>query len=378
MINMTKRDRRKASTGGGFVNEAFADYDEDDVERRMSYASWMNQAEAEHRSVDYVELSFNRDSASASVISELDQKLKSKRKKKDYKTTSAEQNNDDNFYKRPDGTVSRSAMLKKISRKSRNRSLGEVCTDETCPYNKWLYKSENFPSSDALESWEKRLPRKPELRLNPKTLPEVPLRVSSRVRSPESGFRSPSFSYTRFTESPIVSSPSASRGPGAPLPWNIYNSSPRSLSSSYPIITLPRSLRQSEKKRSSIFGNVFNSRNDLNNSELGIKSRPLSNSSSSRSESGSSSCSSCSCSCSSSAESQEAHNQTHNPVLSLAKNPFLQLEKNPQRSRRLTPPCDLTCYVITVFTVLCLAGVFAAFLYLYINNLTDTSAQDKN
>ena len=80
---MTKSQshRRKASIGGGFVNEAFADYDDDDVERRMSYASWMNQAQAE-TSVDYVDLSFNRDSASASVISELDQKLKSKKKKK--------------------------------------------------------------------------------------------------------------------------------------------------------------------------------------------------------------------------------------------------------------------------------------------------------
>ena len=111
---MTGRERRKASTGAGFVNEAFNDDGEDDVERRMSYASWMNQGQAES-SVDYVELSFNRDSASASVITELDQKLKSKKKKKDLKTTSAGQNTD--FYKKPDGTVSRSAMLKKISRK---------------------------------------------------------------------------------------------------------------------------------------------------------------------------------------------------------------------------------------------------------------------
>ena len=384
---MTGRERRKASTGAGFVNEAFNDDGEDDVERRMSYASWMNQAQAE-TSVDYVDLSFNRDSASASVISELDQKLKSKKKKKDSKPasgTSGGPNNDDTFYRKPDGTVSRSAMLKKISRKSRNKSLGEVCTDQTCPYNKWLYKSENFPSSDMLETWrEKKLPRKPELRLNPKTLPAVPPRVSSRVRSPESGFRSPSFSYSRFTpESPIVCSPSASRGPGAPLPWNVYSSSPRSLSSSYPIITLPRSLRQSDKKRSSIFGNVFTSRNDLNTSESVIKTRPPSSRASSRSESGSSSscssCSSCSCSCSSSGESQEAHNETHNPVLSLSKNPFLlQEKKSPVRSRRLTPPCDLTCYVITAFTVLCLAGVFAAFLYVYVNNLTESSGKDKN
>ena len=346
------------------MNEAFTDEVDDDVERRMSYASWMNQGQAES-SVDYVELSFNRDSASASVITELDQKLKSKKKKKDSKTTSDGQKNDANFYNRPDGTVSRSAMVKKISRKSRNGSLGEVCKDENCPYNKWLYKSENFPAADTLDNFEKRLPRKPELKLNPKKLPEVPLRVSSRVRTPESGFRSPSFSYSRFTESPFLSPHSS-----APLPWNIYSSSPRSLSSSYPIITLPRSLRQSEKKRSSIFGNVFSSRNDLDTSGSVIKTRPPSSSSSSRSgSSGCSSCSSCSCSCSSSSESEEGHNQTHNPVLSLTKNPFLQEEKPPRRSRRLTPPCDLTCYVMIAFTLLCLAGVFAAFLYVFINNL---------
>jgi len=56
-------------------------------------------------------------------------------------------------------------------------------------------------------------------------------------------------------------------------------------------------------------------------------------------------------------------------VTSLSKNPFLLPPPSRTRKvRRMMPPCDLTCYIITVFTVLCLAGVFAAFLYVYINN----------
>ena len=351
-MKMNNRDRKVSS--GGFVNEAFAE-DDDDVERRISYAKWMNQNQGES-SVDYVELSFHRDSAN--FVNELD-KVLGRKKKKDSKNVNSKQNNEENLYKRPNGTISRSAMLKKISRKSREGSLGEVCKDKACPYNKWLYSSDKFPSTEKVEKWERKVHSKSELRLNPKTLPEVPKRVSSRPKSPYSGFRSPSFSYIRNPSSPLTSTP--------PVPWTMYSSSP--LSSSYPIITLPRSLRKSDKKRSSILGGVFGSRHDLNTSASVINPRPASASSRS------SSCSTCSsCSCSTSEES-EALNETHNPMVSsLSKNPFLKAP--PARRSRLTPPCDLTCYIITAFTVLCLAGVFAAFLYVYITNLDTETDHD--
>ena len=310
----------------------------------MSYAKWINQEHGGNSvEVDYVELSLQRDSAR--VVNELDQVLGSRRKK-NAKTVSAQQNTDETLYKRPNGTISRSAMLKKISRRSRAGSLGEVCMDKTCPYNKWLYEREAFPSNDSLQSWERGL----QPRLIPP--PEVPKRVSSRTRSPESGFRSPSFSYFRPTDSPVTSTP--------PVPWTVYSSSP--VSSSYPIITLPRSLRKSEKRRSSILSGVFSKSRELEISQSVIKTRPPSSSSSR-----SSSCSTCSsCSCTTS-EGSESLNNTHNPVVSThSKNPF---QTPVGRKSPLTPPCDFTCYIITAFTVLCLAGVMAAFLYVYITNI---------
>lgn len=181
--------------------------------------------------------------------------------------------------------------------------------------------------------------------------------------------KSPSFSYFGFKGGHTSSStstpdtPSSSKPP--PYPWNnVYNSP--SLSASYPIVTLPRSQRKKNQiQRPTVLGTFFGKPN-LTSTSISMESMlkpPPSNSS----------CSSCSCSGSSCSACSSCYDIPDN-IVSLAQYPFLRerILKNTRRRIRKFPKCDMTCYLITSFVLLCLVGIAATFIYFYLFAPIDT------
>ena len=245
-----------------------------------------------------------------------------------------------------------------------------MCTDTNCPYNQWLYEGKQFPEYRLLKKWETELKKqfernnplaspfiKPELPLDPNNLARKIWSRSTPI-SNNSSQRSPSFSYFQFTGSKSQASTPQPVTPTSQLPPYPYNS-PSTLSSSYPIVTLPRSQRKKNNtlNRTSIFGNIFSKPSELTPSYPGYsesKPRPPS-------------CSSSSCSCNSSSLSS-CSTCYDMEDLSLFQYPMVPQEFKRRRSRssKYLPKCDLTCYVITSFVLLSFAGLAAVFLYFYL------------
>ena len=357
-----------SSSGGGFVNNAFED-DDEVSENRVTYARWINRTE--YKDDSEIELGVKKNSHAE----DLDDVLRNRSKESDDKTDQGAEDGELNIYMTPSPGVSRRLMLRRLSTM---KSDDQVCTDQLCPYNRWLYHGEEFPEYKLLKKWEVELRRKyPEQDqagdlqldvLDPRQLARLLHRRSERHKSASE--RSPSFSFTSFQfpsirsqrhkEPPHPESESTPI-PSQPPPYTFTTfTSPSTISANYPIVTLPRSQR---KERSSLFNSLFKPSSELNismNDSLPWKTpyRPPSTASSSCS------CSSSSCSSCSSCYDMERVNHVR-----LAQYPFIRdsIKKNTGRSLRLSAPrCDLTCYFITSFILLCLAGVAAVFVYFYI------------
>ena len=362
---------KDSTSGGGFVNNAFED-DDEDLENKVTYARWINKKE--YNDDSDIELGVKKNS----IAEELDDVLRNRTLVSSECQKSGdgfEEDEDIDIYQRPSPGVSRRLMLRKLSSL---KSDDQVCADKLCPYNQWLYCGEEFPEYKLLKKWEielrsKHQEQEPPEDLNPSHLDELDPRQLARLlhtrseRHQSASERSPSFSFTSFQFPSFRSShhkeSESTPLPSQPPPYTFATfTSPSTISANYPIVTLPRSQR---KERSSLFNSLFKPSSELNismNDSLPWKSPykpPSTSSSSSCSCSSSSFCSSCS-SC--------YEMETVNDVR-LAQYPFIRdtIKKKTRRALRLSfPKCDLTCYFITSFILLCLAGVAAVFVYFYI------------
>ena len=241
-----------------------------------------------------------------------------------------------------------------------------MCTDINCPYNQWLYEGKQFPEYRLLKKWETELKKqfdrnnplaspfnKPELPLDPNNLARKVWSRSTPI-SNNSSQRSPSFSYFQFNGSKSQALGTPPITPNSQLPLYPYNS-PSTLSSSYPIVTLPRSQRKrnSTLNRASIFGNIFAKPSEVSPGFSESKPRPPSCSSS------------CSCSSSSLSSCSSCFDMDELPIFQY---PYMHQEykRSRRKSSKYLPKCDLTCYVITSFVLLSFAGLAAVFLYFYL------------
>ena len=357
-----------SSSGGGFVNDAFEDDDEVSI-NRVTYARWINSKKDKDESE--IELGVKK----SSNAEDFDDVLRSRSIDSGDNANQGAADGKLNIYETPCRGVSRRLMLRRLSTM---KSDDQVCTDQLCPYNRWLYHGEEFPEYKLLKKWEIELRREYQEQERPGDLqldvldPRQLLRLlnTRSERHQSASERSPSFSFTSF-QFPSFRSQfhKESSHPGSestpiprqPPPYTFTTfTSPSTISANYPIVTLPRSQR---KERSSLFNSLFKPSSELNitmNDSLPWKTpyRPPSTASSC-SCSSSSSCSSCS-----SCYDMERVNHVR-----LAQYPFIRdsIKKNTGRSLRLSAPrCDLTCYFITSFILFCLAGVAAVFVYFYI------------
>ena len=257
-----------------------------------------------------------------------------------------------------------------------------MCSDSQCPYNQWLYEGREFPEFKLLKKWEAELRRQYEedtsvdAELSPTKLESLDPRSLARLvwargrgheRTPSSSQRSPSFSYFQF---PSVRTPTSASRPQLspassasshlpPYPWSVYDS-PSTLSSSYPIVTLPRSQRRKSKERKSLFSNIFSTKSaDLSCPDSALKPRrpPSSGSCSCSSNSSCSTCSSC-------------YDMTEVPAVSISQFPFIRDSIAAKAGAgtslamlRWLPRCDLSCYVVTSLVLLGLAATAALFVY---------------
>ena len=355
-----------SSSGGGFVNNAFED-DDEVSENRVTYARWINRKE--YNDDSEIELRVKQNS----IVEELDEVLRSRTEDSSDGDKTDNEDGEVDIYQRPSPGMSRRLILRKLSTMKSDDE--QVCTDVLCPYNRWLYYGEEFPEYKLLKKWENDLRRKYQEHeehsptkldvLDPRQLARLLHTRSDRHQSASE--RSPSFSFKSFQfpsfrrQDPQYPLGSESTPiPSQPPPYTFTTfASPSTISAKYPIVTLPRSQR---KERSSLLNSLFKPTSELNismNDSLPWKApyRPPSTISSC-------SCSSSSCSSCSSYYDMEKVNHVR-----LAQYPFIRdaVKKSTRRTLMLSAPrCDLTCYFITSFILLCLAGVAAVFVYFYI------------
>merc|ERR1719369_126957 len=321
--------------------------------------------------------------------------------------------------RRPTSSVSRLDMIQKLT--DEKDRLGVQCQEEECPYNKWLYKGHQFPEDNIVEHWELQDNNEKKREKFPHenfSLPRVILskqgqqRASSTLSIPSlQNYSRPEYPKQRATSTLSIPSlqnysksdypfafpsstssvylptfkPPESSGPSSPstapippfAPWHIYNShsyrspstlsitSPFSITSPYPIVTLPRSARKASRASSISrpnFPTLFKKTAKPKTPPVPnfyMKSK-ISSPSSNSSSSSSCSCTSSSCTCSSCSSCMDTPT---NP-----RAPFSQ--DLGSRTRRKGHPCvprfDVTCCVIITFILASLLGLATFVLYLYL------------
>jgi len=348
---------------GGITNDAFLDDEDDVVDINITYAKWMNKHD-----ISECEMQLELKNKNREVVRELSDSFK--QYSQEDSDDSSDNDIDFDIYQRPTKTVRRADIIASLSSSYREGSLGKVCSDRNCPYNQWLYHGEAFPEHRLLKKWESELKKfheirdksaASELKLNPHLLKRKLWERSTPVTSSSSSSsqRSPSFSYFQYNnlDSYLIPNPPGTPSSNNPPPysWRALNS-PSTLSSSYPIVTLPRSQRK--KKLIDQAYNMFKGE-DFRKVESVNRGRPSSTTSTS-----SCSCTSTSCSsCSSSYEMSEMNSLSIPP-----QDPFLQktIGRQSRRKYRLVPRCDMTCYIITSFILLSLAALASVFIYIYL------------
>jgi len=217
---------------------------------------------------------------------------------------------DYDIHQAPPAGISRARLLSQLFDKLDR--IEEMCLEPDCPYNRWLYVDAHFPGEDMLLSWEQeRWERDHRLEEGD----------SSRRTGLEGGERLAdisSLSHTRKED--LTASP--------------YT--PQSIS--YPIITLPRSVRKSLKEKKPSLSSW-------------PESRPSSACSCSSRSSSHSSCSSC-------------IPVPDNPNAPYA---FTVKDRPPPANRGRRRPCDISSCATLSFMTVCLLGLLAVLLYLHFN-----------
>jgi len=383
--DINKEDTEKDDdAGGGIVNNAFA---EDEFD--MSYTRWKNLGVIEEleeniygNKTKEVE---NKKTLSEDSGNEFSSKQSSATDSED--TTYSEIDIDP--LQKPTRSVSRLNMIQKLTEE--RARLGTVCQEESCPYNKWLYRGHKFPEDKTVELWELGDKKEEKLTLETFSLPRVILSnhkkpvVSNTFTSSthKSHKTSNSFHYSKSpypfafpnpttsvylpTFNPPDSSgpPTPSTAPLPPYPWHLYSSSPtasHSIASSYPIVTLPRSARKNHKKStpSSSAQSCISSFYKKSPPAPIFNMKP-------KFQVSSSSSSFSSCSCSSSCSSCDTC--TDLPLDPRSPYAFTQDTRtgSPRRKRHpCLPRCDATCCVIISFILASLLGLVTLLLYLYL------------
>ena len=351
------------SSFGGITNDAFLDDEDESVDINITYAKWINKHDLSDSKVLLDLMNKNKE-----VVRELNESFNQCQSLEESDDSSIN-NFDFDIFQRPTRNVRRADIIASISGKYKEGSLGKMCNDKNCPYNQWLYHGADFPEHRLLKKWERELKNfhetkeestTSELKLNPNLLTKF-FNRSTPVNSTSSSSQGiPSLSYFQFNDidsylnqNPL-GTPTFNTLP--PYSWKAYNS-PSTVSSSYPIVTLPRSQRK--KKNINLSLNLFKG-DDLSTAETLSKGRP------SRPPSATSS--SCSCtntSCSSCSSSYEMSD--FNPF-TMPEVPILQktIEKQSRRNYSLVPRCDMTCYIISSFILLSLAALASIFIYFYL------------
>jgi len=295
--------------------------------------------------------------------------------------------------RRPTRSVSRLSMIQKLT--DEKDKLGAQCQEEECPYNKWLYRGHQFPEDKIVQHWELQDNNKKKgekFPLENFSLPRVILskhgqqRAASTTSIPSlQNYSKPDypFAFPSSTSSVYLPTfkPPESSGPPSPstvpippyAPWHIYNSSrspsTHSITSPYPIVTLPRSARKNSKvsthRSSSISRPYFPT---FHKKTAKPKTPPapifymkprLSGFSSNSSSSSSCSCTSSTCSSCSSCMDIPTNSR---------RAPFSQDPGSRSRRKRhpCLPRCDVTCCVIISFILASLLGLATLVLYLYL------------
>jgi len=425
-----KPEARSFAESGGIDNAAFA---EDDDEFEMTYARWNlevigeleedildNNTHIKKKPVESQDSGHDSGSKHYSVTDSedaviLDNNVHLKKKpvesqdsghdSKHYSMTDSEDTTnyvttdfssyfEDPCYlmKRPDRSVSRLNMIQKLS--VEQDRLGPMCQEEDCPYNLWLYRGHRFPEDKVVRNWEVK--DKGKDLLDHFSLPRVILsKQTSHRRSPASpsdhkssksnsfhnqysrnpypfAFPNPTSSMYLPSSTPSQSSgpPTPSTAPLPPYPWHLYNSTTNlSISSDYPVVTLPRSERKKNKKSKSTSSSTshFTKLCCVKTNRPPVPTPPpiffMKPKFSARPPSPSSSCSCTSSSCSS------CSSCINIPVDPRAPYAFTQdIRRRPIPQKRKCawlPRCDATCCVITSFILVTMAGLAALLLYLY-------------
>lgn len=295
--------------------------------------------------------------------------------------------------KRPSSSVSRSSLTRKLF--DEYGKLGTMCMEADCPYNLWLFKEKEFPEEQSVEDWEvkKKLHQKEKYELDHEndSLPRVVTnKPSSRRKSKLSHFDQHSFKtnafYSHYERNPYpfafpnpTSSmylpsisrsdssgpPTPSTAPLPPYPWHLYNNSPINLSmtSNYPIVTLPRSERRGQKS-----SRVQKLNRPASKDSVLYMKKKYAN----QAPSSSSSCSCTSSSCSSCSSCVDIPMELRPPSYTFATHDT-KLRLHRRKRCPCLPRCDFTCCVLTSFILITLAGLAAMFFYLYLF----TSVEDK-
>ena len=383
--------------GSGIVNDAFA---EDEFD--MSYARW--------KSLDVIKeleenISGNNDKDEIKKTGE-SQDSGHDSSSKNYSVTDSEETSTDTYseitdvvdpLRRPTRSVSRISMIQKLT--DEKDKLGSKCEEEECPYNKWLYRGHQFPENKTVADWElqdNNKQKEEKFPLENFSLPRVILSKHSEQRAAstssiqsfqKSHRSSNSFHYSKpdypFAFPSSTSSvylptfnPPESSGPHSPStaplpqysPWNMYNnsSSPsiHSMTSPYPIVTLPRSARKNSKasQRSSSISRTYLTTLYKKTAKPKTPPAPIFYMKPRFSSNSSSSSSSCSCTSSTCSSCSSCID-----IPTDSRIPFSQPSSRTRRKRHAClPRCDVTCCVIISFILASLLGLATLVLYLYL------------
>ena len=246
-----------------------------------------------------------------------------------------------NLLEVPGAKVSRAELLPYLL--ANIPHVDDVCTDESCPYNQWLYRDKEYPRESELSEWEEKMQTVISSRLHPSYTECVNILSESMILNPG-----------RLHSEPPTS---------LPPPYSDISHSPTRLRSptpdytSYPIITLPKSAR----KKKTLLGRSTKGPAPV------VKTKPSVDDSKSSSKSWSSSCS-----CDSGSSLSTCSSCIPVPVDPTAPHAFTIGEKGgraPGRCRYL-PRCDTACCATFSFLVFCVVGLVAVLLYLYFNTNT--------
>lgn len=135
---------------------------------------------------------------------------------------------DYNIMDAPSSKMSRARLLPYLLDSLQH--VEEVCTDPDCPYNRWLYGEEEFPSEEHLSEWEEAV--------NQQSLSSQS--ISCNIPTSLESTRIPQNNST------LTNSDTSKQSSGPPP----YTSG--SYRSTYPIITLPKSARKQRNTKSGL------------------------------------------------------------------------------------------------------------------------------